>query len=223
MQMTAFIPQQVMIIGGGAFGGKAMHYFLQQRPPGGLVLVDPLAQEQAGDYTFIQADGVDFILDQISRDDLASDSWVIPTLPLHLAAAVLVRKLGRKLLPWPQLPELPNLFTGERNEVYSSLADFICPDDCPQPRRHCYTTGEPRNPSLLRRLARLDYYWQGRRLPSLILPSTQLAPGLGGFPLRRLQNLLAAVDVKFSGPLIFSTACRCHGVSNLIGPANDQS
>lgn len=220
--MTDFIPQKVVIIGGGAFGGKALRYFLKNRPSDGLIMVDPLPHEQSDKYTFVQADGVEFLLDQLSDNNSSADTWVIPTLPLHLAAALLVRKLERQLLAWPQLPELPNLFSGERHELYSSLADFICPDDCPQPRRYCYTTGEPRRPSLLRQLSGLDYAYQGRQLPSLILPSTQLAPGLGGFPVRRLLHLLAAVKEKFRGPLIFSTACRCHGVSNLIGPAPDQ-
>ncbi len=48
-------------------------------------------------------------------------------------------------------------------------------------------------------------------LPVLVVASTQLAPGVGGFAPSRLLELAAEVGAA-PGPLLIAPACRCHGV-----------
>ncbi|HDS17267.1 MAG TPA: hypothetical protein ENN66_11805 [Proteobacteria bacterium] len=218
----------IHIIGCGKFGRRALAYYSARKEVPPLVLVDAAADELAAAVEMsvlgaktpqiCREDAVVYLARLLLDDQACAQDWIIPTAPLHLAFAVLEKISGRRRLAWENLPDLPNLFSGPRDEVYSSLADFLCPDHCPQPRRTCFVTGKKRDPSLLRRLARLKYQSRSRILPSLILPSTQLGPGLGGFPLRRLRHLTDAIERKFPGPLLFSTACRCHGVTNILGP-----
>ena len=220
--------QRTHIIGCGKFGYRALEFYAQKRSPQTLVLVDSdkenliagqkLLSSGGQCFTTSNQDAVDYLVTLLEDPDASRNDWIIPTVPLHLAFAVLRRVSQRGQLPWTTLPSLPNLFAGERDEIYSSLADFLCPSDCPQPRTHCFHTGKKRDPSLLNLLARLEYRWQGEKLPSLILPSTQIGPGLGGFPLRRLGRIISFVNDRCPGPLLFSTACRCHGVTNILGP-----
>ncbi|MEA3348910.1 MAG: hypothetical protein U9Q39_07635 [Pseudomonadota bacterium] len=221
--------QRVHIIGCGKFGYRALEFYAQKRGPQTLILVDSdeenllAAQKRLSStstpFSTSRQDAVDYLVTLMETSEALQNDWIIPTVPLHLAFAVLRRVSHRGQLPWTSLPLLPNLFTGERDEIYSSLADFICPSDCPQPRTHCFHTGKKRDPSLLNLLARLEYHLeeQGEKLPSIILPSTQIGPGLGGFPLRRLQKIFSFINDRCPGPLLFSTACRCHGVTNILG------
>ena len=221
--------ERVHIIGCGKFGYRALEYYAQKKESQTLVLVDSDKDNLISGQQFLASanrpfttsslDAVDYLVELLRDAEALSNDWIIPTVPLHLAFAVLLRVSQRERLPWATLPVLPNLFTGERDEVYSSLADFLCPSDCPQPRTHCFHTGKKRDPSLLNLLARLDYRQPGEpdvKLPSLILPSTQIGPGLGGFPLRRLQRIISFINDRCPGPLLFSTACRCHGVTNIL-------
>ncbi len=221
--------QRIHILGCGKFGYRALEFYAQKREPQNLVLVDSeeenlvLGQQLLSsanvDFSTSSRDAVDYLVTLINDPEALQNDWIIPTVPLHLAFAVLRRLSRRGQLPWTTRPSLPNLFAGERDEIYSSLADFLCPSDCPQPRSHCFHTGKKRDPSLLNLLARLDYrlqHEQCRKLPSLILPSTQIGPGLGGFPLRRLERIISFINNRCPGPLLFSTACRCHGVTNIL-------
>lgn len=225
--------ERVHIIGCGKFGYRALEYYANKRGSQTLVLVDSdndnlisgqkLLASANRPFSTSSLDAVDYLVTLLEDSEALRNDWIIPTVPLHLAFAVLGRISQRQRLPWTTLPLLPNLFTGERDEIYSSLADFLCPSDCPQPRTHCFHTGKKRDPSLLNLLARLEYRrpgGQGVKLPSLILPSTQIGPGLGGFPLRRLQRIISFVSDRCPGPLLFSTACRCHGVTNILNGTN---
>ncbi len=221
--------QRIHIIGCGKFGYRALEFYAQKSEPQTLVLVDSLEENllagkkllssSNASFTASDRDAVDYLVDLLEDQRALQNDWIIPTVPLHLAFAVLCRVTQRESLPFTTLPCLPNLFTGERNEVYSSLADFLCPADCPQPRTHCFHTGKKRDPSLLNLLARLEYRLQGGQednLPSIVLSSTQIGPGLGGFPLLRLRRIIDFINDRYPGPLLFSTACRCHGVTNIL-------
>ncbi|MCK5539748.1 MAG: hypothetical protein KAI69_02375 [Deltaproteobacteria bacterium] len=220
--------QRVHIIGCGKFGYRALEFYAQRRGPQTLILVDSDRENLLAGQKFLsptntpfstsRLDAVDYLVILLDDPEALQNDWIIPTVPFHLAFAVLRRVSKRGSLPWISLPLLPNLFTGERNEIYSSLAEFLCPSDCPQPRTHCFHTGKKRDPSLLHLLACLESYQggQGKKLPSLILPSTQIGSGLGGFPLRRLQRIISFINNRCPEPLLFSTACRCHGVTNIL-------
>lgn len=222
--------RRIHILGCGNFGRRALEYYAGQPEGYEIILVDSDENnlEQALNHfsqkavacQVIRCDAEVYLAARLEERPEPGRDWIIPTVPFHLAAAAASRVLERPILPWPELPDLPNLFfVGERHEVCSSLADFLCPADCPQPRTHCYHTGQPRDPSLLRLLARLDYRLDGRKLLSLLLASSQVAPGLGGFPLHRLYRLLGYIREHHPEALLLSTACRCHGVTSILGPA----
>ena len=214
------------IIGCGKFGCQALEFYAQKRGPQALVLVDSDSENLiAGQkllssanvhFSVCHRDAVDYLVTLLDDPEALQNDWIIPTVPLHLAFAVLRRVSRRGQLPWTTLPSLPNLFIGEGDEIYSSLADFTCSSACPQPRTHCFHTGKKRDPSLLNLLARLEFHRQGERLSSIVLPSTQIGPGLGGFPLRRLGRIISFVNNRCPDPLLFSTSCRCHGVTNIL-------
>ncbi len=217
---------RVHIIGCGKFGQRALEFYASEMPERKLVLVDSknenltaataLLDKSEVDFAADSSDAVTYLVNLLADfADFRAD-WVIPTVPLHLAFAVTAEVTGRKRCSWQYKPVLPNLFSGERDEIYSSLADFICPANCPQPRRYCYHTKLKRRKSLLGYLAGLEYRLAGAKLPSIILPSTQVGPGLGGFPLRRLRRIVDFIENRYPGPLLFSTACRCHGVTNIL-------
>ncbi len=214
------------IIGCGKFGQRALEFYSSGSQSQSLVLVDSEKRNLIAGQALLAGSGVktltssqdavDYLGGLLEDDENCKDDWIIPTVPLHLAFAVLEKATGRGRLGWDIEPQLPNFCAGERDEVYSSLADFLCPSDCPQPRRYCYHTKEQRQPSLLNWLAGVEYRVAGRKLPSIILPSTQIGPGLGGFPLRRLLRIINFVKKRCPSPLLFSTACRCHGVTNIL-------
>ena len=218
------------IIGCGKFGYRALEFYAQKRGPQTLVLVDSesenliagqkLLSSANAHFSICHRDAVDYLITLLEDPEALQNDWIIPTVPLHLGFAVLCRVSRREQLPWTTLPSLPNLFAGEGDEIYSSLADFTCSPDCPQPQTHCFHTGKKRDPSLLNLLARLEFYRQGERLSSIVLPSTQIGPGLGGFPLRRLGRIISFVNNRCPEPLLFSTACRCHGVTNILSGSN---
>lgn len=215
------------VAGAGCFGRQAITK-LMQRPQAQVFVVEknpptvktllaevPLAEDQV-----IVDDAVDFLSSYISQAGHAS-AWIIPTIPLHLTAAVISQLTGRACLTWDKIPSLPHTFLGTNGELYSSLADFVCPEDCPQPSDHCYTTGEDRGKSLVRILKDVSYH----HYPSLVLQSRQLAPGMGGFQVAAISAMIEEINT-ISGPLVFSTACLCHGVSNVLGlmpPCHGQS
>jgi hypothetical protein len=46
---------------------------------------------------------------------------------------------------------------------------------------------------------------------SLVIRSHQLGPGVGGYRTQELFDLADRIE-KTRGPILLSTACRCHGV-----------
>lgn len=213
-----------LVAGAGRFGCQATAKLLL-RPRAQVFVVENnsltagqlLTEISSLEGRLVAADAVKYLAAYIGSDDHDS-TWIIPTIPLHLAAAIIMQLTGRGCLEWADIPLLPNGFLGGNGELYSSLADFICPEDCPQPPDHCYTTGEPREKSLVQILAEISYH----DYPSLVLQSRQLAPGVGGFQVASIRKLLVQMNNDIPGPLVFSTACLCHGVSNLLGPMTDQ-
>jgi hypothetical protein len=97
---------------------------------------------------------------------------------------------------------------GESGDLYTSLADFLCPEDCSEPPFYCTVTGKRREKPLYQILA--DSF---RSYASRGIQSQQLAPGVGGFSPKTLGDLLE--DLKsLHGPILISTACACHGVTS---------
>ena len=90
-----------------------------------------------------------------------------------------------------------------------SLADFLCPDDCPEPPKLCTVTGKPRGEPLYQRLGRMNPPgWS-----VAVLRSRQLAPGVGGCLPPEMLHIKQRIKAQ-GGTWLVATSCRCHGVVN---------
>lgn len=206
--------ESIWIIGGGRFGGLAAARLSQRRNPPELVIVDPDEHRLSGlaspGRTLRREDGIDFLVAHLKSG--TPPDWVVPALPRHLVAEWLLARLGPERLSRRSIPTelertLPNPFRGETGDLYISVADFLCPDDCPEPADHCTATGRPREENLFDRLAALSQ----PAYPLHVVRSHQLAPGVGGVRPHRMDELLKTV-AETPGPQAVATACRCHGV-----------
>jgi hypothetical protein len=131
--------------------------------------------------------------------------------PVHVAVAWL---LAGPLKGWETVavPEavggLARVWSrGPAGELYLSRAAHLCPDDCPEPDSVCPVSGEPREAALFGELAAMN-------LPdwfTAVIPSRQLAPGVGGYPPGELLALARDLAER-TGQVLIATACRCHGV-----------
>ena len=183
--------------------------------PANIIVVDhhykPLKKITAVGGHAIEMDSISFLTS--SKNKIHPDDWIVPAVPIHVAFEWVLHELKStsdcRIIPVPEELEarLPNPIRGADGQLYVSNADFICPDDCPEPDDLCTVTGEPRPLVLCDTLSNL-------RLPgyhSTCILSSQLAPGVGGY---QWQTLLRALeDIKTRpGKILVSTACKCHGV-----------
>ena len=131
--------------------------------------------------------------------------------PVHVACAWL---LAGPLNGWEtaavpeELEQLaPVWFRGPEGQLYLSRAAHLCPDDCPEPDSVCPVSGESREAPLYAELAAVNLPgWSTR-----VIPSRQLAPGVGGYPPEALLALGREL-AGMAGKVLVATACRCHGV-----------
>lgn len=204
--------ETIWIIGVGHFGLLAAERLSADadRP---LVLVDRVEENLlrgAGpNRTLVLADGVQFLEDRLYGGDLPK--WIIPALPVHLAAHWCARRLGTRIRPIPAPSEiatlLPNPFWAEDGNVYVSHAGFKCPDDCAEPAGICTVTREPRKRNMFDLLEELTC----ASFQPLVIRSRQLKPGVGGYRPGQMNALLEKAKMT-PGDLLICTACRCHGV-----------
>lgn len=203
--------ETVWIIGAGRFGRLAA-----KRLEGKfhMVIVDTdencLGRINGPDRTLKHDDGVQYLTGHLTPG--ASVSWIIPTLPVHLAWEWSRIKLGKHHLISRVLPEeidsfLPHPIRGMSSHIYVSHADFICPDNCSEPDEFCSKTKQPRKPDMHQLLESLCF----EKYKPLVVKSQQLAPGVGGYRPASLFNLVEKID-QSKGSLLICTACRCHGV-----------
>ena len=203
-----------LILGSGKFGRLAVSRLTRQDATASFLIVDcdpaSLAvQGSSPGYQQVQAEAITFLVQHLGGD--ARWDWIIPMVPVHTVFHWLVAgPLAQSGWQPAAVPEavaqlVPGAQRGPEGELYLSRAQHLCPDDCAEPQV-CPVTGEVRGP-LHRELASL-------RLPGYqikVLPSQQLAPGVGGHPPGQLLDL--ARDLKaHTGKILIATACRCHGV-----------
>ncbi|MBW1999295.1 MAG: hypothetical protein JRJ29_15215 [Deltaproteobacteria bacterium] len=145
---------------------------------------------------------------------LGPSTIIIPALPLHLAFEWLERDLAEKYTPERiEIPEaakasLPYAWQGKHMSLLASYADFLCPEDCPEPPEHCTVTGEKRAKTLYELLNGLEipgYYIH-------VVKSRQMGPGVGGYRVMELKRLKDNILSAGRGKWIIATACKCHGV-----------
>jgi len=211
--------QNFWIIGGGNFGLKAAGALRKSDPSNKLTIVE---QQSVVCRQFIRMGFETVCMDGINylERNLISPrypQWIVPAIPLHVAYEWITSKLsaGKKLTRIPVPPELivkvPNPIKGKTGQLYTSIADFKCPDNCPEPADICSHTGEPR-PMILHEFLK-SMRLQG--FNSIVIRSHQLAPGVGGYKPGQLFEALKEVEAART-PVLLSTACSCHGVMDVF-------
>ncbi len=209
-----------LIVGAGKFGRLAVARLFERDPAARVVIVDqnPAALEAVPPRPHlakIEAEATVFLQELLSR--YASWDWLIPMVPVHVALVCLQQgPLAARNWEFMNVPKevehlAPVATRGPHGELYLSRATHLCPDDCPEPEDVCPVSGESRTPALYEDLASLSL--PGFRI--VVIPSRQLAPGVGGYPPRELLDLARNLaDVQ--GNLLIATACRCHGVVHAL-------
>ena len=206
--------REIWIIGLGQFGLHAVHYLSKKNRDTRFVLVDEdetnLMQAKGPNRSLEHSDGVAYLEQHLQTDQ--QPDWIVPALPIHLAAEwCFVRQNPKRFRPVP-LPTkiktvLPNPMEGYNDDVYVSHADFRCPDECVEPSNMCTVTQKPRKHNMFDLLTEINY----PAFQSLVIRTPQLGPGIGGYRPVMLFELLEKVKQAKSN-LLVSTACRCHGV-----------
>ncbi len=209
-------PHAYLIIGCGHFGSRAAEKLLQKDAYAKIIAVDQnrRAFQKVSSLTVeaVVSEGRSY-LEQFFLEGRKAD-YVIPAIPFHLAFEFILsqlKSLGGKRRKIPPLSGLPNPMIGKTGDLYTSLADFLCSEDCPEPAQYCTTTKKRRPKPLYRILTDLKGDFESR-----VIRSQQLGPGIGGFRPKALLGLLEDIKKETnSGNLILiSTASRCHGVTS---------
>ena len=140
----------IWVIGGGKFGLLSAESMRRRRPGADIWVVDndPAACRRLSAHAFqtVCADGVDFLDDNLNTPDFPD--WIIPVIPIHLTCEWVRRRLSRtrKVEPAaipPSVAEgLPNAMAGKDGGIFVSIANFICPENCPEPPGICTHTGK---------------------------------------------------------------------------------
>jgi hypothetical protein len=207
--------ESVWILGAGKFGQKAVEAVRRKDPKTEVTVIEKNAnvcrQTAHSSYEIICMDGVEFLTKNLKDPD--TPDWIIPVVPIHVAFEWIKAKISadhqiKKLTVPEQLAaSLPNTWKGENDRLYISNADFVCPEDCPQPEELCTFTGEPRPCKLYQKLESLQH----ADFQSIVIRSWQLSPGVGGYRPIDMFNALNKVLLSKKS-ILLSTACDCHGV-----------
>lgn len=201
-------------MGVGRFGSIAVNRLSKQHSDWQFVLVDPvkenLIKAKGPNIAIEQTDGIKFLNDRLNP--WTKVSWIIPSLPVHLAWEWCRMKMGQDRLVRTQFSSgidlfLPNPIHGSSGDIYVSHADFICPDNCSEPKEFCTVTHRPRKQDMYHLLEALHY----EEYTPIVLRSRQLAPGVGGVSPGQLFSFLKKIQ-QHKGLFLLCTACLCHGV-----------
>jgi hypothetical protein len=212
VQMESF-----WILGAGRFGSLAVQRILTRKKVSRLVVVDrdvhALKRLTDKPIETIEQDAIDFL---VHYPGLGSE-WIVPAIPVHVAYAWLCRQLARegvvtqRAAPAILEQKVPNPLRAKTGTLYASFATFHCPDDCDEPDESCTVTGEVREANLfdvVRKIEVEGYVTQ-------VVRSHQLAPGVGGYQLSVLWQLLEE-SRSTAKDILVATACRCHGVIDAL-------
>ncbi len=214
-----------LVIGCGHFGSRAVEKLLKKDSRSRIIVVDKNKKAlQKVSHLSVQrvvSDGTLFLTHFLSGGDKAD--YIIPAVPYHFAFEFILsqlKPLGWKKRKVPAISGLPNPMMGKTGDLYSSLSDFLCPENCPEPAQYCTVTKKRRSKPLYQILKEL----KGSFL-SKVIRSHQLAPGLGGFKTKDLLNLLKEIKNGRSpcGKILISTASRCHGVTSMLSSIRKQT
>ncbi len=130
-----------LIIGCGHFGSRAVEKLLQKNPRSRIIVVDKskkaLQKVSKLSVKTVVSDGTLYLAQFLSGGN--KTDYIIPAVPYHLAFKFILshlKPLGCKRERVPALSELPNPMIGKTGDLYTSLSDFLCPEDCPEPARY---------------------------------------------------------------------------------------
>lgn len=211
-------PPTYWIIGYGHFGRRAAEKLLQKNPLSKVIVVDKSRKVSQKEphlpVEIVIRDGVSY-LSQFLLHGRKAD-YIVPAVPIHLAFEFILsqlKPLGAKRRKLPFVTELPNLVIGKTGDHYTSLANFLCPEDCPEPAHHCTFTKKRREKALYEILTDLKGPFKSK-----VIRSYQLAQGVGGFRPKALLALLEEIKKKRKAgkTILISTASRCHGVTSAL-------
>jgi hypothetical protein len=207
-----------LIIGCGHFGGRAAKQLLKKESHPRITAVDQnreaVKKLSRLPIEAIVDDGLSYLNQFLSEGQTIN--YLIPSVPFHLAFEFILLRLkpfGARRVRVPSLSGLPNPEIGKTGDLYTSLADFLCPEDCPEPSRYCTVKRKKREQPLYDILGDLKGPFESR-----VIISRPLAIGVGGFQPKELLALLEDVkQLQNSRTLILiSTASRCHGVTSAL-------
>ena len=209
--------QRFWILGAGRFGRIARERIHAKWPDAGITVIDKLPIDIASDsITAIRRDGIEWLGDMLHPG--APVDMIVPAIPIHVALEWIVYKIKKKYtihpinIPSDGLMRWPHPRQGRPGQLFVSQADFVCPDNCPEPDRICTVTGQPRPMDLHRRLAAVDF----ENVLPIVLQSHQILPGVGGIRPQDLLDALVRVRRNAQRSLMIATACRCHGVIDFL-------
>ena len=207
-----------LIIGCGHFGSRAARQLLKKKSNPKIIAVDK-TREAVKKLSHLPVetivdDGLSYLNRFLSENQTAH--YIIPSVPFHLAFEFILLRLkpfGARKTKVPSLSSLPNPEIGKTGNLYTSLSDFLCPEDCPEPSRYCTVTRKRRQEPLYKILRDLKGPFESR-----VIISQPLAIGVGGFQPKELLALLEDVKKQKNSRrlILISTASRCHGVTSAL-------
>lgn len=210
-----------LILGAGKFGRLALARLSALDARAAFWVVDRRSQALAAarrltsaPAQWVEAEAGAFLAERWKN--AGAWDWLIPAIPEHVVFSWLRQGplAGRGWVALEAPAKLgtltPVAVRGREGELYLSRARHLCPDDCAEPQV-CPVTGEPRETPLYEELAALAI--PGYR--TAVVPSLQLAPGVGGFSPERLAVLAQDLAGR-RGKVLVATACRCHGVVHAL-------
>ncbi|MBM4351312.1 MAG: hypothetical protein FJ106_15645 [Deltaproteobacteria bacterium] len=211
-------PLSYLIIGCGHFGRRSVETLVKKYPRSKIVVVDKHKKEckkisRLSVETRV-GDGVTYLKQFLSVSGKVD--YIIPAVPFHLAFEYILsqlKPLGGKRGKVPDLTGLPNPMRGKTGDLYTSIADFLCPEDCREPARYCTFTREKREKPLYKLLEDLRGPFESK-----VIRSKQLGLGVGGYLSEDLLKIV--MEIKKAGAsdrlILISTACRCHSVTSAL-------
>jgi hypothetical protein len=211
-------PHVYLIIGCGHFGSRAAEKLFQKDPHSEIIVVDKskgaLQKVSRLPIQTVACDGIFYLSQFLSEDRKVN--YIIPAVPFHLAFEFILsqlKSLRAKRRKIPPLSGLPNPVSGKTGDLYTSLANFLCSENCPEPAQYCTVTKKKRPNPLYRVLNELEGAFESR-----VIRSQQLGPGIGGFQPEALLDLLEYIKERRNPDrlILISTASRCHGVTSAL-------
>jgi len=211
--------KNVWVLGAGKFGLKAVERVKQMHPEVDLTVIDiiedPGSMVSAHGGGYVRRDGIDFLDKELL--ETGGPDWIIPAIPVHVAGEWIKRRLSSTgAVRAMNIPErlavmLPNTLQGKHGELYSSMADFLCPDDCIEPHGICTITKEKRAYRLYDLLSSI----QLKPYKTVVVKSRQICAGVGGYSPVDLISALKEVR-RYDSPVLLCTSCKCHAVVSVF-------